>query len=504
MGDFTITEFRIVSIFCHKLCERGETVKISIIGAGSAVFSMRLVGDLCKEKSLAGSLVSLMDVDQGRLEVVHELASRYVEELGADLKFEKTIDLERSISEADFVINTALVGGHQWMEEARRVGEANGYYRGIDTQEFNMVSDYNTFSNYNQLKFFLDVARLIEKLSPKAWLLQTANPVFEGTNLVSRATNVKVAGFCHGFHGVFEIIEALGLDFQKVDWQVAGFNHAIWLNRFKYDGEDGYHLIDEWINSHSRNWRPTNPFDVQFSPAAIDMYRFYGMFPVGDTVRNGTWKYNRDLETKKKWHGEPWGGADSEIGWRWYEEQLTMVIKLLNIIASEKNFKLLSPQSYDALFKSLNLPEEAIEQIKREAESIINPEKPSGEQHVPFIKAITGRGKERLVLNVPNKGRILEDIPEDVIVEVPVIVDENGIHPEEIDPPLTRRITRFYLYPRLVRMEMALEAFLSGDKRVLEEVLERDPRTRSSDQVRKVLDEIMNLPFNQEMKQHYS
>ena len=118
------------------------TVKICLIGAGSAVFSMRLVGDLCKEKSLAGSLVSLMDVDRERLEVVYELADRYVKELGADLKFEKTTELEKSIADANFVINTALVGGHQWMEEMRRVGEANGYYRGIDSQEFNMAVSY--------------------------------------------------------------------------------------------------------------------------------------------------------------------------------------------------------------------------------------------------------------------------------------------------------------------------------------------------------------------------
>lgn len=49
-------------------------VKISIIGAGSASFSLRLVGDLCKTKGLSGSLVSLMDIDKNRLNAVHTLA----------------------------------------------------------------------------------------------------------------------------------------------------------------------------------------------------------------------------------------------------------------------------------------------------------------------------------------------------------------------------------------------------------------------------------------------
>ncbi|MDI3473344.1 MAG: hypothetical protein PWQ20_1585 [Thermotogaceae bacterium] len=103
-----------------------------------------------------------------------------------------------------------------------------------------------------------------------------------------------------------------------------------------------------------------------------------------------------------------------------------------------------------------------------------------------------------------NKGEIIKEIPEDVVVEVPVIVDKNGIHPEKIDPPLSKRVVKFYLYPRMMRMEMALEAFLTGDRKELEEVLVRDPRTKSFEQVQAVIDEILNLPFNEEMKRHYN
>ncbi|GAI97421.1 unnamed protein product [marine sediment metagenome] len=141
-------------------------IKISIIGAGSAVFSLRLVGDLCKTKGLSGSSVSLMDINKKRLNAVHNLAERYASESGANLKFEKTTDMKQSIKDADFVINTALVGGHEGLDASRKVGEKHGYKRGIDSQEFNMVSDYPTLSNYNQLKFFLDVAHSMEEICP--------------------------------------------------------------------------------------------------------------------------------------------------------------------------------------------------------------------------------------------------------------------------------------------------------------------------------------------------
>jgi len=208
--------------------------KLSIIGAGSAAFSLRLVGDLCKTKELAGSLVSFMDIDENRLNAVYVLAKKYAEELGVDLEFETTTSVEDAIRDSSFVVNTALVGGHSYFEKVRRISEKYGYYRGIDSQEFNMVSDYYTISNFNQLKFMYDVAKMIEKLSPKAWLLQAANPVFELTNLISRNVPINMVGICHGHHAVDHMIEVLGLDKNKVDWQVAGVNHGIWLTRFLY------------------------------------------------------------------------------------------------------------------------------------------------------------------------------------------------------------------------------------------------------------------------------
>lgn len=124
-------------------------MKISVTGAGSAVFSMNIVNDLCKISTLQGTTVALMDVDEERLDAVHALAGRYVQELGARLSFEKTTRLEQALDGADFVINTAQVGGSAYLEQVRKISEKYGYYRGIDAQELNMVSNYYTLSNFN-------------------------------------------------------------------------------------------------------------------------------------------------------------------------------------------------------------------------------------------------------------------------------------------------------------------------------------------------------------------
>ena len=452
-------------------------IKLSIIGAGSAIFSLRLVGDLCKTKGLSGSSVSLMDIDEKRLNSVHVLAARYAAALGANLKFEKTTDMKRSIEGADYVINTALVGGHEQLDASRKAGEKHGYKRGIDSQEFNMVSDYHTLSNYNQLEYFLELAHSMEEICPNAWLLQTANPAFEGTTLISRYSDIKVVGFCHGHYGVEVLAKSLGLDMREVNWQVAGFNHNIWLTRFLYKDKDAYPLVDQWIEEEAWKWKPKDPFDDQMSPAAIDMYKFYGRMPIGDSIRNGSWKYHYNLEAKKKWYGEPWGGVDSDLGWAWYQENYLKAL-------TDKNIKF-------ALDESVNLLKEFPPEVK------------SGEQHIQFIDALINGHQERFVLNITNKGPIIPGVPEDVVVEVPVIVNNKGIHPEEVNPPIPKRIMNMYLVPRMLRMEWALEAFVSGDKMMLQEILIRDPRTKSFEQAEAVIDELLALPFNKEMKKHY-
>jgi len=146
---------------------------ISIIGAGSVVFTGRLVVDLCLTKSLHNSKVILMDINEERLNTMYELAKRYSKETGANLKFEKTLDRVKALEEADFVVNTVKVGGYEPMEGERRIAEKYGYYRGVGER----VSDYyGGVGAYHQLKFFLELAQDMERYCPDAWLIQAANP----------------------------------------------------------------------------------------------------------------------------------------------------------------------------------------------------------------------------------------------------------------------------------------------------------------------------------------
>src|SRR5487761_1771778 len=161
-------------------------VKISVIGAGSAVFSLGIVKDVCLTPNLHGSEVSFMDINPERLDTVYSVARRYSEELSAHVRFEKTDDRQASMQNADFVINTAFPLGHHHARRLRDLTASHGYhYGGVG------------IGSYYDFELMLAVAHDIERICPDAWLIQSGNPVFDGCTLMTRETGVKIIGLCH-------------------------------------------------------------------------------------------------------------------------------------------------------------------------------------------------------------------------------------------------------------------------------------------------------------------
>jgi len=452
-------------------------VQISIIGAGSVMFSANFIRDLCASKNLWGSTITLMDVDKERLKLVYGLATRYTREAKAKLKYKVTTDRKEALEGTEFVLCTVKVGGYQPMETEREIAERHGYYRGIGDR---VCDYYGGIGAYHQLKFFHDMATDMENYCPDAWLIETANPVFEGTNLITRETKVKTVGVCHGHFGYQQIAKMLGLEKVNIEVQIAGFNHCIWMTRFLYKGRDAYPLIDEWIEEKapdywkSEKYLKSRPWETeQLSPGALDMYHLYGLFPIGDTVRSASpWWHHTDLETKKKWYG-PTGGFDSEIGWQIYLD-----------------------------FRSKNL--ERMQKFAMKPSASLTKAYPpvmSGEQHIPIIDAIANDRKTLLQLNVPNNGSV-SGIPGDVVVEIPVAVSGKGIQRLPVGN-LPKRLILYLLIPRMMRMEQILQAFLEGDRKSLLLTLMEDARTRSLQQAKGLLEEILAKPWNSEARDHY-
>lgn len=443
-------------------------VRLSVIGAGSAQFSLGLVKDICLTASLNGSQISFMDIDTERLDMIHRLGKRYAQELGADLRFELTARLEDTLQDADFVINTASAHSHAKQRAIREAVEKYGYYYGGGLGG----------GNYYNLQLMRDVVQAMERICPDAWLIQSGNPVYQGCTLMTRESAIKVCGLCHGHYGVYGIARALGLtDEAQITWQAPGLNHNIWLTDFHYAGQDAYPLLERWIAEESEAYwathRAARTHDIQMSRGTIHQYRMFGLMPIGDTPRRGGWWYHTDLPTKKHWFGEPYGGPDTHIARPVFVRNLEDRLAHMTRVAFDAQASLLQEFGQEK----------------------------TREQQVPIIDGLVNDNAGYFQVNVPNRGA-LAGVPDDVVVEVPALVNKIGIQPVRVKP-LPPKIMYEQILPEWLDMERDLLAFRTGDRRTLLFDALASNQTHAYDQALNALEEVLALEGNEEMNDHY-
>jgi alpha-galactosidase len=445
-------------------------VKISIIGAGSAVFSLNLIRDLCLTPNLAGSTISFMDINEGRLDAAHRLCQRYAEAVGNRLILEKTTDRRKSLEGADFVINTALAAGHDRLREGWAIGKKYGYRLG---GSLHVMHDEAFWINFYQFRLFESVIQDVLEICPNAWYLMVNNPVLAGITYIGRKyPAAKIVGLCHGFRGVYHIARVLGLDPDRITYEIPGVNHFVWLTHLYHNGEDVFPMIDKWIETEAEEyWKTCLPSD-ELGPKPIDLYKRFGVFPIGDTATTGggswPWWYHIDDTTQKRWNEDP----DD-----WYARY----------------------------FSGL---ERGIDKIKRTSEdpsanvTEIFPPKYSGEVMVQMIESIACDIPRVLVGNIVNTGDFVPGVPRNFEVEIPTLVSKRGVQGIKTDG-LPKPVLSYLLRDRVAPVELELEAYETGNKELLLQLIMMDAYTCSEDQAKGLLEEILALPYHEEMRQHY-
>lgn len=446
-------------------------VKIAVIGAGSAVFSLNLTRDLCLTPNLAGSAICLMDVNQRRLDAVSTLCRRYADELGIALFVEQTTDRAAALSGADFVIHTALAASHDRLQAGWEVARRHGYRFG---GSLHVMHDEAFWINYYQLRLMESLAADMLMLCPNAYLLLVANPVLAGITYLGRKyPQLRAVGLCHGYVGVYSLARVLGLEPADITYQIPGVNHFVWLTKFYHKGQDAFPLLDEWIATHAESYFERCPPGDAVGPVAVDLYRRFGVFPIGDTCTagGGSWPYwyHTSDEVEKEWREDP-------AGW------------------------------WDGFFRHMTEHFSSLEQISQNASRRVSeafPPKLSGEVMIPMIEAIACDKPRVLIGNIPNTLEFVPGVPKDFAVEIPLLCSAQGIQGIQTTG-LPQPVLSFLLRDRVAPVNLELEAYTSGALDVLEELVLSDPFTCSLDQARSLIREILDLEFHSEMRRHYS
>jgi alpha-galactosidase len=446
------------------------TTKISLIGAGSAVFSLSLIRDLCLTPNLAGSTICFMDINPARLDAAYALCQRYAAEVGAKLELQKTTDRRDALEGANFVINTALTAGHQRLQDGLAIGRKHGYRFG---GSYHIMHDEAFWINFYQLKLFESVTQDILEICPDAWHLMVANPVLAGITYLGRKyPQAKVVGLCHGFSGVYHLAEALGFDREQITFEIPGVNHFVWLTHLYHKGEDVFPLLDRWIEQEAaRYWQDVRP-SSDVGPKAIDLYRRFGVFPIGDTCTPGggswPWWYHQDAKTEQQWQEDPEA---------WWERHFT---------GGEKRVT-------------------QIEQVAADPKVKVTdhfPPKMSGEVMVPLIESIVCDIPRVIITNIFNSGNFVPGVPADFEVEIPTLVSKRGIQGIQTRS-LPKPLQAYLLRDRVAPVNIELEAFETGSKELLLQLILMDPWTRSEEQARALMEDILALPYHEEMRQHF-
>ena len=94
-----------------------------------------------------------------------------------------------------------------------------------------------------------------------------------------------------------------------MNFQIPGVNHFVWLTQFYYNGENAFPYLDDWIEKRSASyWEKCDP-SSELGPKAVDLYKRFGVFPIGDTCTPGRGHLAvvvpHRLRERKSMEGEP-------------------------------------------------------------------------------------------------------------------------------------------------------------------------------------------------------
>jgi alpha-galactosidase len=324
--------------------------------------------------------------------------------------------------------------------------------------------------NFYQLRMMEDALLDAMRICPKAWFLMVSNPVLAGiTYLKRKYPDSRLVGLCHGYSGVYGLIKQLNLDPGKVTYQIPGVNHFVWLNRFNYNGKDAFPIADEWIQRHADEYFKICGFSDGLGPKIIDIYKRYGVFPIGDTGNPGGgawgWPYHTDEQAEKHWKEDP----DT-----WFKNYF---------LASEANVKKVKQAAYDTSVKAADLAGREV----------------SHELIVPIIESVHCDIERVVIVNVLNDRLSVPGIPMDFEVEVPALVSKRGIQPIATDP-LPKSVLAYIYRDYIAPVEMELEAIRTRSKDLLVDLVMMDPFCHSRAQAEGLVEDILNLPYHSEMK----
>ena len=413
--------------------------KITLIGAGSVVFTRNLCSDILLVPALQDCTISLMDIDAERLKMAQALVQAIVDQRGLKAKVEASLDRREAIQGADHVITTFQQGGLDAYQLDIEIPQKYGVEQCVgDT-----MGPGGVFRALRTIPVLVDLGYEMDELAPDALLLNYVNPMSPICWSFYEATGRPHVGLCHSVQGTSEMLaEFIEVPYDEVTYSCAGINHQAWFLQFMRGKDDLYPLIEEAI---------LKPDIYAKEPVRIDIMKHFGYFVTESSghaseympyFRKNVKMIEEDLVPKFKDDVNSWFDYARSGGY------------LRHCIEVFKEYR----QEYeDLLTGTKTLREER-----------------SHEFGSYIIEAIETNKLAKINGNVPNHG-LIDNLPEGCCVEVPCLVDGNGIQPVKVGnlPAQLAALNR-----TMINMQsLIVEASLTGDTESIKHAISLDPLT---------------------------
>ena len=427
-----------------------EGIKIAIVGAGSIGFTRRLVRDLLSVPEFAATRFAFQDVSQANLDKVAELCRRDIAANRLPASIAAGVDRQRALDGADYVINTARVGG---LEGFRADVEIPLKY-GVDQCVGDTICAGGLLYGQRSVPMVLQLCRQIERYAgADRVLLNYANPMAMNTWAALDHSTVRTIGLCHGVQGGHRLLTALfehhvnggkskdetgyrRIGKADVEVAAAGINHQTWYVKVRFDGKDWAQDLLPLFEAH--------PAIRLREKVRMDVIRRFGYF---STESNGHLSEYLPWYRKRPDEIGEWISTDSWI--------LGETGGYLRVCTENRNW-----------FET-DFPKWLAEPAWRYGE-----DKRSDEHGSYIVEAMeTGRGY-RGHFNVRN-GCTIANLPEDAIVEVPGRVDGSGL---SIPPLGELPLGCAAICNSSIQVQrMATQAAVQGDVELLKQAVLLDP-----------------------------
>ena len=354
--------------------------------------------------------IRLLDPSVARAEAVGRAIVQTPEYAGIDCKVSWGSDPDRALDGADVVSVSFAVGSPVTMQRSMQASMRHGFH-GSD-----QLSLTGGFLGLTAGPAILDYAQRMERLCPRAWLVDFANPVAVYSGMVNNHTRIRALGICGGFTNYrWDLTRLMGRDAysEEFDVDAAGINHLSFILRGTWRGQDLYKVLGRRLRQGYEPPRIDHPNPamrrhIRFGLQRLaEMYRRFGCMIYSTEGDGMIHLFFEEMFARGRREPRPKTLADMRKWARGHRQAR---------VEADRRFREEVDKPHDAAFwKAAPKQNPAFARSDRDVTVLV-------------LKALGGVSREKLVASRTNQGAVV-GFKDRTVLEYSMFLDRKGVTP---------------------------------------------------------------------------